>query len=287
VSTKHTGRVNDRTRSRDIAIMTAETNACVHAAHRSPRSVSIRGSLVRRLGMSTISHPQTRPLTTPLDTTRALLRFGTLTAPVFVGASILHGLARPGFDLTRHGISMLMLGSPGWIQVAIFELAGLATIACAIGARRVLHPGRAGTWGPRLIGGYGLGLLLAGLFAPDPAFGFPPGTPDAMPTAMSGHGALHAVGFFVSMISLIAAAFVFTRRFVADRQWGWAACSAVTGLASPALVVLSIVLAPRGGIALITVAMLTAGWITALSARLLAHARCDSSRHDLVGADVV
>ena len=224
--------------------------------------------------MSTITHThassQVRPQPTHHDTTRALLTCGILAGPLFVGSSLLQALLRPGFDLTRHGISMLLLGGFGWIQVVTFELAGLYAIAGAIGARRRLHPGRAATSGPRLLSGYGIGLLVAGLFAPDPAFAFPPGTPDGMPAGMSGHAALHALGFFVSISSFIAAAFVFARRFLARRERAWAAYSAASGVAAPLLVILSIVMAPSGGIPLFGVALVTAAWMSAASSRLLA-----------------
>ena len=215
------------------------------------------------------AHAQTRPLPTRAETTRLLLTCGTLAGPVFVGSSLLQALIRPGFNLTRHAISLLMLGDAGWIQIATFELAGLLAIAGAVGAWRVLHPGRAGTWGPLLVGGYGLGLLIAGIFAPDPAFAFPPGTPDVMPTTMSGHGAMHAIGFFVSMISLVAGGLAFARRFMGLHERAWAAYSAASGVATPALILLSIFTAPRGGIAMFGLALVTAGWITAVFARLL------------------
>src|SRR2546425_5309506 len=55
---------------------------------------------------------------------------------------------------------------------------------CALPILR-LHPGRAGTWGPILIGAYGLGLILVGVFRTDPANGFPPGV--TVPTHPSWH----------------------------------------------------------------------------------------------------
>jgi hypothetical protein len=219
--------------------------------------------------MSTVAYTQPRPLPTQGASARALLACGLLAGPLFVGGSLLNGLTRNGFDFTRHGISMLLLGGPGWIQVAIFELAGLLAIAAAVGARHSLHPGPARTWGPLLIGGYGLGIVIAGLFSPNPAFGFPPGTPDAMPSGMSGNASMHALGFFLSTISLIAGSFVFARRFMVLGHRAWAVYSAVTGLATPTLIAASIVMAPRGGIALLGVLLTTGGWIAAVSAKLI------------------
>ena len=109
---------------------------------------------------------------TPARVTRALLTCGGVAGPLFVGVAILEILTRPGFDLGRHPISLLSLGDFGWIQIANFIGSGLLTIGFALGVRRVLHGGPGGTWGPLLIGVYGTGLIVAGVFVPDPAWGF-------------------------------------------------------------------------------------------------------------------
>src|SRR2546429_7425927 len=77
-------------------------------------------------------------------------------------------LTRPGFDLRRHYLSQLGTGGLGWIQIGNFVVAGLLYLAFAVGIRSALHPGRAGTWGPLLIGSYGICLLVAGVFVADP-----------------------------------------------------------------------------------------------------------------------
>jgi Protein of unknown function (DUF998) len=53
--------------------------------------------------------------------------------------------------------------------------------------RRVMRSGPGGTWGPRLIGAYGVGLAAAGVFRPDPANGFPAGAPPGNPEHPSWH----------------------------------------------------------------------------------------------------
>ena len=135
--------------------------------------------------------------------TRALLACGIVAGPLWVGVVLVQMLTRPGFDLRRHAVSVLSLGDLGWIQVANFIVAGLLVIACAVGLRRALQRGRAGTWGPLLVGVYGLGLVGAGLFSADPVPGFPPGTTPA--TQFSTHGALHLLFSSVAFLSLIAA----------------------------------------------------------------------------------
>jgi uncharacterized protein DUF998 len=162
-------------------------------------------------------------------TTRALLTCGVVAAPLWFAVVLAQMLTRPGFDLRRHAISVLDLGDLGWVQVTNFVLAGLLMIACAAGLRRALHPGRAGTWGPLLVGAVGLGLIGGGLFLPDPMYGFPPGTPD-VPGQVSGHGALHLVAASVAFLALIVATtVVLPRRLFATGQRGLAAFAIASG----------------------------------------------------------
>jgi hypothetical protein len=149
---------------------------------------------------------------TPAGVTRALLTCGVVAGPVFVVVAILEILTRPGYDLGRHPISLLSLGDFGWIQIANFVGSGLLTIGFAIGVRRVLHGGPGGTWGPVLIGVYGTGLIVAGVFVPDPAWGFPPGSPAGVPSQLSWHSTLHGVGFVLAFSVISLACLVFARR---------------------------------------------------------------------------
>lgn len=120
-------------------------------------------------------------------------------------------------------------GNLGWIHIGLFVLTGLLTIAGTIGMRRVLRGSRGGTWGPILLGIYGLGLVGAGFFVADSAHGFPPGTP-ADAHAVSWHGLLHFICGAIGFIGLISACFVFARRFAAQRQRGWAVYSVASGV---------------------------------------------------------
>ena len=101
-----------------------------------------------------------------------------------------------------------------------FVLAGVLNLLYAAGLWRRLHPGRAGTWGPLLIGAYGLGLISVGVFRTDPADGFPPGA--LAPTHPSWHGALHALGGLFIFVVLAAALAVFVRFFLARKERWWA-----------------------------------------------------------------
>jgi hypothetical protein len=138
-------------------------------------------------------------------------------------------LTRDGFDLKRHAWSLLSNGDLGWIQITNFVLSGLMTVAFAVGLRRTLGRGRGGTWAPRLIGAYGLGLIGAGAFRADPALGFPPGTA-ADAHQVSWHGIAHFICGGTGFICLIAACLVLGRRFSAEASRGWATFSRVTGV---------------------------------------------------------
>jgi len=101
--------------------------------------------------------------------TRSLLAGGVVAGPLFIVVGLLQAFTREGFDLRRHPLSLLSNGDLGWIQVATFVVTGLLFAGAAVGMRRVLHPGRGGTWGPLLVGAVGVGMIAAGVFVADPA----------------------------------------------------------------------------------------------------------------------
>ncbi|MFL5662897.1 MAG: DUF998 domain-containing protein [Ktedonobacteraceae bacterium] len=98
-------------------------------------------------------------------------------------------------------------------------VSGLLVIAFALGMRRVLRGSRGETWGPLLVGVYGLGLIGAGFFTADPAFGFPPGTPADAHT-ISWHGLLHFIAAAIGFLALIAASVMMARRFASQGHQG-------------------------------------------------------------------
>ena len=207
-----------------------------------------------------------------MTTTRLLLAFGITAGPLFIGASMIQALARQGFEPTHHVISLLLLGDSGWIQLVNFVVTGVLAIALAAGAWRGLHAGRGGTWGPLLIGAYAMFLIAAGIFAPDPAFGFPYGTPEGADATISGHAGLHSLAFFGLVLSVTAACFVLARRFRALGKRVWVAYCVVTGVGTPALLFVGIALSVNGngGLPLLAVAVATSAWLTAIAVRLRA-----------------
>jgi hypothetical protein len=209
-------------------------------------------------------------LTGTTDRTRRLLVCGVAAGPLFIGMSVIQAFTREGFDLKRHAISMLSLGDYGWVQIANFLISGCLAVLCAIGMRRALHRGRAGTWGPVLVGIFGAGTLAAGLFSTDPAMGFPPGAPTGLPETLSWSGVLHGVAFFVAFASLIASCFVCARRFAERKQWRWTAYCAISGVAAPALVALGVANPTSAGMPFLLAAATAFAWLAVLAMELLA-----------------
>ncbi len=208
-----------------------------------------------------------------------LLAAGIVGPILFVVVYTLEGATRPGYDAWHQAVSSLSLSGWGWMQILNFVICGALVIGFALGLGRVLAPGaRGATWGPRLIGIVGLGLVCAGVFVTDPAQGYPPGTPDGPGATATLHGTLHfalgATGFFGL---LPVACFVMARYFSGRIGWrGWSSYSIATGILMYAsfagFIVASMDRGPAGlfeRIA-ISIGML---WLMLLAARLLLDAR--------------
>jgi hypothetical protein len=208
-----------------------------------------------------------------------LVYCGVVAGPLFTVVAVVEMLTRSGFDLRRHDLSLLSNGSLGWIQISNFVLAGVLTVAAALGMRWVLRSGRGRTWAPILIAIYGIGYIGAGVFVADPMNGFPLGTLNGLPGGASWHSWMHLLSGSVGFIALIAACFTFARRFSGQGQRGWRAYSMVTGI-----VVLAAVIGISSGsqaaatiIGFFVAATIGWAWLSALSLRLLAEAGTSTS----------
>ncbi|GAA2720741.1 DUF998 domain-containing protein [Actinocorallia aurantiaca] len=141
-----------------------------------------------------------------------LLLAGALAGPVFFASAAAQSLTREGFDITRHPISLLSTGGLGWIQITTFVLTGLGGLALAAGVRRTLTEGTGRRALPILLGVFGAGFIMAGLFVMDPEHGFPVGTPDGPVARMSWHGVVHSAAAAVAFTALAIAAIVLAVR---------------------------------------------------------------------------
>ena len=161
--------------------------------------------------------------------TKSLLTCGIIAGPLYVILGLIQMVIRPGFDITRHSLSLLANGDLGWIQILNFLVTGMLLIAGAVGVKRALQSGRGSRWATRMLGLYGLGLMGAGIFSADPALGFPPGTP-LENNPISWHGMLHFIVGTIGFIGFIAACLIFARRFTSLQNVGWAWYSLITGI---------------------------------------------------------
>jgi len=161
--------------------------------------------------------------------TKALLTYGIVAGPLYIILGLIQMAIRPGFDITRHSLSLLANGDLGWIQTLNFLTTGLLLIAGAVGMKRVLRSGLGSKWAARMLGLYGFGLLGASVFSADPALGFPPGTP-LENNPISWHGMLHFIVGTIGFIGFIATCFILARRFNSLQKPGWAWYSLITGI---------------------------------------------------------
>jgi hypothetical protein len=140
--------------------------------------------------------------------TRSLLGYGVLAGVVYLLYGTVLGLSRDGFEFSDHPLSLLMLGDDGWLQRLNLLVSGAMVATAALGVRRALaHEGsarRASLW----LFGYAACLAASSVFAPDPANGFPPGSPDG---EISLTGLLHLAFGAGGFVCIAAAALVIAR----------------------------------------------------------------------------
>ena len=70
--------------------------------------------------------------------TKRLLTCGIVAGPLYIILGLIQMAIRPGFDITRHSLSLLANGDLGWIQILNFLVTGILLIAGAIGMKRAL-----------------------------------------------------------------------------------------------------------------------------------------------------
>jgi hypothetical protein len=199
-----------------------------------------------------------------------MLKAGILVGPLFVGLSLVLALASSGFDITKHEVSLLLVGNLGWLQVVNFMMTGLLGIICAFGLKRALKSGKASTWGPILLGVFGVLFIIAAIFHPDGHHGFPASAIVGIPVPPTAHANVHSMAFSFLALATVANGFVFARRYFATHR-GWAVYSIVNSIAIVTLIAIGSVQTAdgRGGLPLLGVAIAISFWVSAISARTL------------------
>lgn len=199
--------------------------------------------------------------------TRSLLGYGVVAGVFYLAVGLVLALTRPGFELTSHPLSLLMLGDHGWMHRANIIVSGLMVVAAAVGFARAMRGSAAGRRAGLLLGFYGVALALSGVFPPDPMAGFPPGS-TVGEASLSGvlHLAVGGVGF----LAIAAAAVVVGGWFAGQDAGSWARASRAAAavilvgfLAGAALAESSL------GVALLWIAVVAGwGWLAAASVRV-------------------
>lgn len=105
--------------------------------------------------------------------TNRLLTCGAVGALLFVGVFLVAAATRPGYNAWVRFGSELSLSEQGFVQIANFIVCGELVFIGAIGMSRALPCGHGATWGPRLVGPFGISLVAAGVFVMDPHAGYP------------------------------------------------------------------------------------------------------------------
>lgn len=188
------------------------------------------------------------PLVTRLGDTDVLLKAGIVGPLLFIVVFLIESATRPDYNPLRSMVSELSLSQYGWEQIANFLVSGALIVAFAVGLRRALIAGPGATWGPRLLGITGLGLIVAGVFVCDPGLAYPAGAPDALPISGSWQNSLHGIGGMMVFFSLPAACLILARRFVGDPGWrNLAIYSLMTGVLGLAFFMACNISAMHGG----------------------------------------
>lgn len=188
---------------------------------------------------------------------------GVIAGILFIAVTLVEIFARPGFSIQKHAISVLSLGERGWVMVAVFVLSGLLTLLSAYGLFAGAGSGPK-PWGALLLGIYGIGLILAGVFPAPAGLGFPPGTPEDQQPIMDRSAVIHSIAFMLAFGSLILACFVFAAQFFFGGAPGWAMLSIAAGIAMPVLIALGVSSKIPPGIAFYIATIIAWAWFGAI-----------------------
>lgn len=153
-------------------------------------------------------------------TTDVLLFAGAGAAVLFVIVLLVEGIRRPGYDPSYHTGSELELGPRGWIQRANFLVMGVGVFAFSVGVQRSLGS----TTGAVLLAVFGFGMVVAGVFPPDPVRGYPPGAPIDRKAQLTWQAQVHDVAGPVSFLALLVACAVLASQL----EGGWRLYTALT-----------------------------------------------------------
>src|SRR5215218_5558403 len=168
-----------------------------------------------------------------------LVLVAIIGAVYFIVALTAMHFLRP-HDLVRYGtnVGFYSVGPYGSIFVAAFIALGLAGLALALGLRRAVASSRSLQVGSVLLGLFGIGWIVGGIFrdAPDLA-SLEPVLKENVPSAST---MVHGLGSFGGLFLLMAGMLILSMAFKRDERWRsfWIP-SLILGLATVALFVMA------------------------------------------------
>lgn len=198
--------------------------------------------------------------------TDVLLMLGVVATPLFFAVMLVEGERRHGYDPTYHTGSELELGERGWVQRANFFVMGGGMVAFAVGVERSLDS----IGGAALLVVFGLGLVVAGVFAPDAVRGYPPGAPMDPAAEPTWTARIHHISGPVAFLAVFGACLALAGRL----EDGWrlyTLLTAAVGLAMTVWTALSFQKdAPKTGLVQRGLILVYSSWIVALGIHLVA-----------------
>src|SRR6185436_4519501 len=87
-------------------------------------------------------------------------------------------------------------------------------------------------WAPIMLGIFGLGMIIGGVFRADPALGFPPGTALGIPKVISLSSQIHGLAPMIAFTALTLCFFILARRFFSQGKKFLAWASILIGIGS-------------------------------------------------------
>lgn len=130
----------------------------------------------------------------------------------------------PDYHPLRQYVSELGTGPYQHIQNLNFVAFGVLMVVFALGLRQGSIEEGAYKTGPVLVGVFGLGMCLMGIFHLDPPTSYEP-------ERATWEGILHLVAFVVAFGSVVPACFIFADRFRRNSRWqSYSAYSLLTGV---------------------------------------------------------
>jgi uncharacterized protein DUF998 len=157
------------------------------------------------------------------------------------------------------------LGHRGWVQVANFLQLGIGMFAFAVGVYQRLNA----AVGAVLLGTFGLGAIVAGVFRMDPMRGYPPGTPTGTPAQVTRRHQIHDAAGPAMFLSTCGACLALASHL----QGPWQVYTVVTAITGLALTISTVVAwhkdAGYTGLVQRALVVVYCSWIIALGIRLL------------------